>query len=64
MTVFSFHPVKIIAGGEGGMITTNSNQYYQKLLALRTHGITQDYSNYQNSKRPLIKRKKIYGIMR
>lgn len=38
--VFSFHPVKHIATGEGGMITTNSLEIYEKLLILRTHGIT------------------------
>lgn len=42
MTVFSFHPVKHIACGEGGMITTNNEELYQKLLTLRTHGITKD----------------------
>ena len=39
MTVFSFHPVKAIAGGEGGMITTNDEAIYRKLLRLRSHGI-------------------------
>ncbi len=39
MTVFSFHPVKIIAAGEGGMITTNSESMYRKLLRYRSHGI-------------------------
>ncbi len=39
MTVFSFHPVKAIAGGEGGMITTNNETMYRKLLRLRSHGI-------------------------
>ncbi len=39
MTVFSFHPVKIIAAGEGGMITTNSEILYRRLLRLRSHGI-------------------------
>lgn len=38
--VFSFHPVKHIACGEGGMITTNSKEVYDKLVLLRTHGIT------------------------
>ncbi len=41
-TVFSFHPVKHIATGEGGMITTNSKQVYEKLCMLRTHGITRN----------------------
>ena len=40
--VFSFHPVKHIACGEGGMITTNSESLYKKLLLLRSHGITKD----------------------
>ncbi len=39
MTVFSFHPVKSITTGEGGMITTNSESLYKKLLRLRSHGI-------------------------
>jgi UDP-4-amino-4,6-dideoxy-N-acetyl-beta-L-altrosamine transaminase len=39
-SVFSFHPVKHIACGEGGMITTDSEKIYQQLLRLRTHGIT------------------------
>ena len=40
--VFSFHPVKHIACGEGGMITTNSKELYDKLTLLRSHGITKD----------------------
>ncbi len=40
--IFSFHPVKHIASGEGGMITTNSKELYDKLLILRTHGITKN----------------------
>ena len=40
--VFSFHPVKHIACGEGGMITTNSKKLYDRLLLLRTHGITKE----------------------
>lgn len=39
MTCFSFHPVKLIASGEGGMITTNDAQVYRRLLRLRSHGI-------------------------
>jgi dTDP-4-amino-4,6-dideoxygalactose transaminase len=39
MTIFSFHPVKAIAAGEGGMITTNDERIYRKLLRLRSHGI-------------------------
>lgn len=40
--VFSFHPVKHIACGEGGMVTTNSKTIYEKLLSLRSHGITKE----------------------
>lgn len=40
--IFSFHPVKHIACGEGGMITTNSYKLYKKLELLRTHGITKE----------------------
>lgn len=39
MTIFSFHPVKAIAAGEGGMITTNDETVYRRLLRLRSHGI-------------------------
>ena len=42
LAIFSFHPVKHIATGEGGMITTNNEELYKKLLLLRTHGITKD----------------------
>ena len=40
--VFSFHPVKHIATGEGGMVTTNDKELYKKLCLYRTHGITKD----------------------
>ena len=42
LAIFSFHPVKHIACGEGGMITTNREDLYQQLRLLRTHGITKD----------------------
>ena len=42
VSVFSFHPVKHIATGEGGMVTTNSKELYDKLCLYRTHGITKD----------------------
>lgn len=42
MTVFSFHPVKIITTGEGGMVLTNSKDLYEKLTLYRSHGITRD----------------------
>ena len=42
MTCFSFHPVKTVTGGEGGAITTNNEEFYRKLMRLRTHGITRN----------------------
>lgn len=42
MAVFSFHPVKIITTGEGGMVLTNREDLYGKLIRLRTHGITRN----------------------
>ncbi len=42
MTTFSFHPVKHITTGEGGVITTNNKELYEKLKLFRTHGITRD----------------------
>lgn len=44
LAIFSFHPVKHIAAGEGGMITTNDKHLYNRLKILRTHGIQQDFS--------------------
>ena len=48
LTVFSFHPVKILTTGEGGMIFTNDDDLHQKLLQLRSHGITRDPRFVQN----------------
>lgn len=42
LTIFSFHPVKHITTGEGGMIVTNNKEFYEKLLMFRTHGITKN----------------------
>ncbi|MTB53183.1 UDP-4-amino-4,6-dideoxy-N-acetyl-beta-L-altrosamine transaminase [Lewinella sp. W8] len=44
LAIFSFHPVKHIACGEGGMVTTNDPALHEQLLQLRTHGITRDRS--------------------
>ncbi|WP_299948343.1 UDP-4-amino-4,6-dideoxy-N-acetyl-beta-L-altrosamine transaminase [uncultured Microbulbifer sp.] len=44
ITVFSFHPVKIITTAEGGMAVTNENAVAEKLALLRSHGITRDVS--------------------
>lgn len=39
MTIFSFHPVKVITTGEGGMVATNTKRFYEELKVFRTHGI-------------------------
>ncbi len=49
LAIFSFHPVKHIACGEGGMVTTNDKKLYEKLLQLRTHGIVKDEIKYKNT---------------
>jgi UDP-4-amino-4,6-dideoxy-N-acetyl-beta-L-altrosamine transaminase len=49
LAIFSFHPVKHIATGEGGMVTTNDKELYNKLMMLRTHGITRDVSKFKNT---------------
>lgn len=42
MTIFSFHPVKHITTGEGGAVATNNREYYEKMLAFRSHGIIRE----------------------
>lgn len=42
MTVFSFHPVKIITAGEGGMVTTRDGRLRERVAALREHGIRRE----------------------
>jgi UDP-4-amino-4,6-dideoxy-N-acetyl-beta-L-altrosamine transaminase len=49
LAIFSFHPVKHIACGEGGMITTNDKVLYERLLKMRSHGIVKDETLYTNS---------------
>ncbi len=44
MTTFSFHPVKTVTAGEGGAVTTNSKELYDKLVLLHAHGITRNRS--------------------
>jgi len=52
MTMFSFHPVKHITTGEGGIIVTNNEKYYEKLKIFRTHGITKDEKLLAESEGP------------
>lgn len=48
ISTFSFHPVKPITTGEGGMITTNNSQIYKSLLKFRTHGIHKNKNDFVN----------------
>ena len=60
MSVFSFHPVKAIAAGEGGMIATNNETLYRRLIRLRSHGmnklddplLNQDLAFERNERNP------------
>jgi perosamine synthetase len=46
LSIFSFHPVKHMTTGEGGMITTDSKELYEKLFLFRNHGITKDEDDF------------------
>ena len=50
ITVFSFHPVKMITTGEGGIVTTNDKKIYEKIASLRDHGI--DRENFKSKIKP------------
>ena len=52
IAVFSFHPVKIVTTGEGGMAVTNDDELAQKLRLLRSHGITRDPQDMECSDQP------------
>ena len=52
ITVFSFHPVKIITTGEGGVLTTNNHELDNKIKLLRSHGITRDPDKMQANEGP------------
>ncbi len=49
MEIFSFHPVKTIAMGEGGAITTNDNALFEKLCLLRSHGVERDSDKWEGT---------------
>ena len=49
ITVFSFHPVKIITTGEGGAALTNNKDYAENMKLLRSHGITRDLNKMINN---------------
>ena len=46
MVTFSFHPVKSITTGEGGAVLTNNKEFYERLMHLRSHGITKDAKGF------------------
>ena len=52
LTTFSFHPVKTITTGEGGAITTNDGELYEKLLTLRSHGMTKNPKRLEKNDGP------------
>jgi len=49
ITVFSFHPVKIITTGEGGLATTNDPKLAQRMADLRSHGITKEEARFERT---------------
>lgn len=52
MTIFSFHPAKVLTTGEGGMVTTNDEELYHRLKIYRDNGIEKDPKFFQNESRP------------
>lgn len=49
LTVFSFHPVKIVTSGEGGAVLTNNKQLAKRVELLRSHGVTRDVNDMVNT---------------
>lgn len=62
ITVFSFHPVKIITTGEGGMALTNNKEIARKIELLRTHGITRDDDLIKHSDGPWYYEQQVLGF--
>ena len=62
ISVFSFHPVKIITTGEGGAITTNNFKLAQKLKALRSHGIEKNLTKKEKLKTPWLFKQNFLGF--
>ncbi|PWW08341.1 UDP-4-amino-4,6-dideoxy-N-acetyl-beta-L-altrosamine transaminase [Paenibacillus cellulosilyticus] len=52
MTMFSFHPVKHVTSGEGGVIVTDNEHYYKQLQLFRSHGMTRDAALMQQNDGP------------
>ena len=63
MTMFSFHPVKSITTGEGGIITTDNPGFAQKMKMFRSHGITKDRNLFEEDDEATLK-KPAYFIQR
>jgi len=61
MAIFSFHPVKHITTGEGGMVVTNNNDLYEKLIMLRNHGITKDKKRLNRNEGPWYYEQQLLG---
>lgn len=55
LTIFSFHPVKTITCGEGGAITTNNKEFYEKLVMFRQHGVTKDKAKFKDKAKDYLK---------
>ncbi len=62
MAVFSFHPVKAIAAGEGGMVTTRDPELYELLRSFRTHGITSDPAKLSRVEGPWYQEQQLLGF--
>lgn len=62
LTTFSFHPVKTVTTGEGGAITTNDEELYNRLLKLRTHGITKDPAQLSQNPGPWYYEMQVLGF--
>src|SRR3546814_16693448 len=61
MTSFSFHPVKTIAMGEGGAVTTNDGRLAERLRSLRAHGMVRDEALLQHESLAFISEERRVG---
>ncbi len=61
MTIFSLHPVKHIAAGEGGVITTNNEELYEQLCLLRSHGIVKAPDRLSTNEGPWFYKMQVLG---
>ena len=62
LTMFSFHPVKPITTGEGGMMVTNNEALYKRMRKFRTHGITRDPEELDTSHGPWYYEQQLLGF--